>query len=175
MKPEHKHLLNSWREEFQKMYHTHYSMSVKIRRLNYLLGVPLILLLFIIAVYLFLSVAYAPPFWAKVTVGAGALLAALLATLQTFLKYSEQAENHRNASARYQALFNSFEQLLALPPENENVLGKVCDRLRERWDELNLEAPSIPEKLESKPPRPRKIPAHQEPPATPFQNEESHL
>jgi hypothetical protein len=38
-----------------------------------------------------------------------ALLASILAALQTFLKYSAQAENYRNASARYQSFFNAIE------------------------------------------------------------------
>ncbi len=37
------------------------------------------------------------------------LLMAILASLQAFLKYSEQAGNHSNASTRYQALFNEID------------------------------------------------------------------
>ena len=77
------------------------------------------------------------------------LLTAILASLQTFLKYSEQAGNHRNASTRYQALFNEIDQLLVIPPKDEAALGEWCNKLRERWDALNLEAPSIARKFKT--------------------------
>lgn len=80
-------------------------------------------------------------------VGLIALLVTILTSLQTFLKYSEQAENHRNASARYQALLNALDQALAIPPKDETALGDWCDNLRERWDELNLEAPTVARRL----------------------------
>ena len=147
MKTEQKSLLKSWRDELHRMMLTHYELSIRIRRMNYLLGVPLILIAILIAGYVFFTVTQDTGFWAKMTVGLLALLTAILASLQTFLKYSEQAENHRNASVRYQALFNMVEQQAAIPPKDEQTLAEWCDRLRERWDELNLEAPSVPRKL----------------------------
>jgi len=83
----------------------------------------------------------------KMFVGLILLLSAILASLQTFLKYSEQAENHRNASSRYQSLHHSIEQLLVIPLKDEQALIAFCDHLRDhlrdRWDELNLETPII--------------------------------
>jgi hypothetical protein len=70
-----------------------------------------------------------------------------LASLQTFLKYSEQAGNHRNASTRFQTLFNEIDQLLVIPPKDAAALGEWCNKLRERWDALNLDAPSIARKF----------------------------
>lgn len=149
MKTEQRNLLKSWRDELRVMMRTHYELSIKIRRMNYLLGIPLILIAVLIAGYVFFTVTRDTGFWAKMTAGSLALLTAILASLQTFLKYSEQAENHRNASVRYQALFNMVEQQVAIPPKDEQTLAGWCDKLRERWDELNLEAPSVPRKLQA--------------------------
>ena len=57
---------------------------------------------------------------------------AILASLQTFLKYSEQAGNHRKASTHYQALFNEIDQRHVIPPKDEAALREWCNKLRER-------------------------------------------
>ncbi len=147
MKLEQKQLLKSWRDELGVMMRTHYVLSTKVRLLNYVLGVPCIIIAMLIASYIFFTINQDVVFWVKMLFGLLTLLMAILASLQTFLKYSEQAENHRNASARYQALFNGIDQLLAIPPKDEAALGEWCDKLRERWDELNLEAPNIVHKF----------------------------
>ena len=149
MKIEQKQLLKAWREELGTMMRTHYALSAKIRLLNYILGVPSIVIAIMVAVYLFFTINQNVEIWVKALFGLLTLLMAILASLQTFLKYSEQAENHRNASARYQALYNAIDQLLAIPPKDEAALSDWCDKLRERWDELNLEAPSIAVKFKA--------------------------
>ncbi|MGR9087779.1 MAG: SLATT domain-containing protein [Gammaproteobacteria bacterium] len=150
MKTDQRTLLKSWRDELKVMMRTHYLLSTRIRRLNYFLGVPAIVMTMLIASYVFFTINQDPGFWVKMLAGLIALLATILSSLQTFLKYSEQAENHRNASARYQALFNAIDQAMAFPPKDENALGEWCDKLRERWDELNLEAPTISRRLVSR-------------------------
>lgn len=151
MKAEQRYLLKAWRDELGAMMRTHYDLSTRIRHLNYLLGVPAILIAMIVASYVFFTMAGEPAFWVKMLMGLVALSLAILTSLQTFLKYAEQAANHRNASARYQALFNGIDQLLAIPPKDDVALSEWCDKLRERWDELNLEAPVVPRKREIRP------------------------
>ena len=147
MKIEQKQLLKTWRNDLEASTKTHYYLSAKIRLLNYVLGVPNIFISMLIASYVFLTINLNIGFWFKMLFGLLALLTAILASLQTFLKYSEQAEHHRNASARYQALLNQIDQVLVIPPKDETALAEYCDKLRERWDELNLEAPSTARKL----------------------------
>jgi uncharacterized membrane protein len=148
MKADQRILFKSWRDELGAMMRTHYLLSAKIRRLNYFLGIPTIAMTMAIACYVFFTINQDVGFWVKMIVGMLALLVAILSSLQTFLKYSEQAENHRNASARYQALFNALDQALAIPPKDETALREWCDKLRERWDELNLESPTVPRRLD---------------------------
>jgi hypothetical protein len=147
MKIEQKQLLKTWRDELGALMRTHYLLSGKIRLLNYFLGVPTIVVAMLVASYIFFTINQDTVFWVKMLFGLLALLMAILASLQTFLKYSLHAENHRNASARYQALFNEIDQLLVIPPKDDSALGEWCDKLREHWDALNLEAPSIVRKF----------------------------
>jgi hypothetical protein len=148
MKAEQKKLLLNWEDEIQKMYQAHAESSVKIRRMNYLLGIPIVVMAVLIGLYAFVPIGAYPEIWAKIGIGLLAFLTAIFAALQTFLKYSEQAENHRNASARYQSLLKEVEQLIAIPPKDEQVLNSTCNKMRVRWDELSLEAPNIPRRIE---------------------------
>lgn len=143
MKIEQKNLLQTWRHDLNILMRSHYSRSISIRRMNYLLGIPVILISMAIASYIFFTINHNPDFWVKMIAGMLLLLSAILTSLQTFLKYSEQAENHRNASARYQSLHHSVDQLLAFPAKDESSLFTWCDKLRDRWDELNLEVPNV--------------------------------
>ncbi len=143
MKVEQKTLLQTWRKELKTLFQAHYVRSISIRRMNYLLGFPVILILMVVSSYIFFTINHNPDFWVKMLAGMLLLLCAILVSLQTFLKYSEQAENHRNASARYQSLHHSVDQLLAFPPADESALVSWCDKLRDRWDELNLEVPNV--------------------------------
>lgn len=147
MKLEQKQLLKSWRDELGTMMRSHFILSSRIRIWNYILGVPTIIIATLLASYIFFTINQEVAFWTKMLLGLLSLMMAILASLQTFLKYSEQAENHRNASARYQALFNGIDQLLVIPPKDDVALGEWCDKLRERWDALNLEAPRISRKF----------------------------
>jgi hypothetical protein len=149
MKIEQKQLLKAWRNELGSMMRMHCALSAKIRLMNYLLGVPIIVFAMLVASYIFFTINQDTGFWVKMSFGLLTLLMAILASLQTFLKYSEQAGNHRNASVRYQALFNGVDQLLVIPPKDDAALGEWCDKLRERWDALNLEAPNITRKFKS--------------------------
>ncbi|MCU0735876.1 MAG: SLATT domain-containing protein [Methylotetracoccus sp.] len=147
MKIEQRNLLRSWRQELRIMMQTHDDLSTRIRRLNYILGIPMIVFALVVASYVFATIRHDSTFWLEMAIGLMAVVTAILGALQTFLKYSEQAEHHRNASARYQALFNAMDQSLAFPPQKEQDLSDWCDKLRDRWDELNLEAPSVPYNL----------------------------
>jgi hypothetical protein len=65
--------------------------------------------------------------------------AALLTSLQTFLGYSERAEKHRIAAAKFGALGRELEMLRAsegIPPT------EVLESVRKRLDALALESPN---------------------------------
>jgi hypothetical protein len=74
----------------------------------------LVFLVYIMAIgcvsfILSIDVVFDIGFWVKMLFGLLSLLMAILASLQAFLKYSEQAGNRSNASTRYQALFNEID------------------------------------------------------------------
>lgn len=69
------------------------------------------------------------------------MAAAILASLQTFLGYSERAEKHRVAGAKYGAVGRELETLRASArSESDEVISEV----RKRLDALALESPNNP-------------------------------
>ncbi len=142
-----KQLLGSWHEEINILMQAHYDMAIRKKRMNYVVGIPLIMLEILIASYMIFSISNNPSFQLKMIVGALVILAAILAALQTFLKYSEQAEDHRNAHARFRNLMVAIDQTQALPPRDDHALSEWCDKFRERWGEVSLDAPVIPKRL----------------------------
>ena len=73
--------------------------------------------------------------------------------LMDALRFRSQKEKHelshlyeakiKNMGSRYQSLHHAVDQLMAFPPKDEAALVVWCDKLRDRWDELNLEAPNV--------------------------------
>jgi hypothetical protein len=142
-----KRLLKNWHNEINILIQAHYETAIKKKRMNYVVGIPLIMLEIIIASYMIFTITQDPSIKLKMIVGALVILAAILAALQTFLKYSEQAEDHRNAQARFRNLMISIDQVLALPPKEEHALVEWCDKFRERWNEVSIDAPVISKRL----------------------------
>lgn len=81
----------------------------------------------------------------QIIVGGMSVLAAVLAALQTFLKYGDRASAHRLCGARYAALVRHIEELLAItvadPPAG------ALEGIRTKIDKLAEEAPELPEHL----------------------------
>lgn len=82
------------------------------------------------------------PVWAKVAVGGASVLAAVLASLQTFFKFSERAERHKTFAAKFGAVRRELETLHASGRAAEEPSS--IDSLREKLDRLAEEAPAVP-------------------------------
>jgi len=78
-------------------------------------------------------------------VGLVSVLTALLASLQTFLRYAERAEKHRVAAALYSDLRREMEEVRALPVEDRGPAKPHLDHLRDGMDRLGKESPEIGE------------------------------
>ena len=147
MNVELKQLLYSWHNEINVLMQAHYDMAIRKKRMNYVVGVPLILLEILIASYIIFTISNEPAFKLKMIVCSLVILAAILAALQTFLEYSEQSEDHRNAHARYRNLMIAIDQMLALPSKDDRLLEEWCDKFRERWGEVTIDAPAISKRV----------------------------
>ena len=85
-----------------------------------------------------------------VIVGTISVLAAVLSSLQTFLRYATRAEGHRIAALRYETLRREMATTLALPREARGQPDRALDTVRGRMDRYAKESPTIGERASAK-------------------------
>jgi hypothetical protein len=143
------HLYESWLRRVAAAESGHRRMSSQMWRRYLALGLPVVVLTTIVGTSVFASLASdeggAAPTWVRVTVGTVSLLAAVLSSLQTFLRYSVRAEGHRIAAMRYEALRRDMTKTLALPPDARGDPVREVDGVRQRLDRYAKESPTIGE------------------------------
>jgi hypothetical protein len=77
------------------------------------------------------------------TTGVMSVLAAVLASIQTFLNYAERAEKHRVASIKCGAFRREIDHFFALPPERRVDTVAFCNEMRVRLDNILEESPPL--------------------------------
>jgi len=74
-------------------------------------------------------------------------LVAILAGLQTFLRFGERAAKHKDAGARFGALSKELDAVLILPPKTEDEFRSWLNDFQDRWNTLSLEAPTADSRI----------------------------
>lgn len=147
-------LLIKWQHRFHKSEKAHYRSATSCRVFNYLLGIPLVIITVIVASDIFgllEKVAQGQYPWnmgAKMGLEAElvavlSVLAPVLAALQTFLRFPERAEQHRNAAVKFGILKKELEKQIVLPPSTIEGLEEVLTNIIERNAQALAESPSI--------------------------------
>src|SRR5436190_5573570 len=134
-------ILDDWYQRVAVTQRAHYLSADHFGTRKYWLGIPAVVLSTLVGTAVFATVQKQPELWLQITVGLASVAAALLASLQTFLGYSERAEKHRIAGAKYGALGRELEQLRAssITPTPEAI-----SEVRKRLDDLAMESPNNP-------------------------------
>jgi hypothetical protein len=143
--PETEELLLRWWRRVSAVEAGHYKMADRLGRANLRLGVPVVVLSTIIGTSVFATLKNQVDFRIRIAVGMISVLMAVLASLQTFLRYAERAEKHRSAANLYSSLRREMEELRALPLSDREPPKAPLDRLRETMDRLGKESPEIGE------------------------------
>ena len=129
----------------------HYIAWEKAARRNNWLGIPVVITTTIVGTAIFGTLQESPGIAWKITAGLLSLLAAVLSALQTTLKYSELAEKHKAAGAKYAALRRRLDIfLLKHRGESEDSRRIALEEFEEIATELAKladESPSIPDKV----------------------------
>ena len=71
------------------------------------------------------------------------LLAPILAALQTFLRFPERAEQHKNAAVKFGILKKEVEKKIAFPPSAKEEMEKTLNNVQEHNAQIMAESPSI--------------------------------
>ena len=136
-------MLDDWYERIKVTQLAHYGSAEHYGKRKFHLGVPAVILSALVGTTVFATLQKQPELWLQITVGLASVAAALLTSLQTFLGYSEKAEKHRIAGAKYGALGRELEQLRAEGITDSEILSNV----RAKLDNLAEESPNNPKSI----------------------------
>jgi hypothetical protein len=137
-------LLADWHRRVRESQFAHYNATKPLARANYLLGVPVAILTTIVGTSLFATLeSQAGPRF-RLLIGLVSLIAAVLASIQTFLRFSERAEKHRGVAARYGSLRRDIEVLQA---RGEPYDATKVDSIQQKLNAVSTEAPEISERI----------------------------
>jgi hypothetical protein len=136
-------LLLKWIRRARESQMSHYDMANLLGKRNRGLGVSVIAITSVIGTTAFLSmIATGVSPLVRIFIGLISVLASVMASLQTFLRYAERAEEHRAAGARYGAIRRRLEAIYARAPEARAAYDFV--EIREELDRLAQEVPNVP-------------------------------
>lgn len=149
-------LYASWHRRVAAAEHGHRLMADRLHRRYLLLGIPVVVFTTLVGTSAFASISKAQgdsiqgldldPDLILVLVGTISVLAAVLSSLQTFLRYATRAEGHRIAALRYETLRRDMATTLALPRGSRGQVDRDLDSARQRMDRYAKESPTIGER-----------------------------
>ena len=146
-------LLRDWDRRAAASAETHYNHAARLSSRNVQLGIPVVALSTFVGTSVFATLQEDVPPYLRILVGGISVTAAVLASLQTFLRFAERAERHRVAADSWSAIRREISQMLALHPTYLASRGdpqKYLDGLRRRMDEVAATAPEMGERLWSR-------------------------
>jgi hypothetical protein len=134
-------LLRNWHSRVYAAQTAYYDVAEQFRRWNYRLGIP------VVVVSSLVGAAVLSDKGSKWLVGSVSILAALLASLQTFLKFGENATLHGAAGDWFAAIRRDIEEVLALPPEARGKPKSCLDSIRKEMNKAGQKSPELSERL----------------------------
>lgn len=138
-------LLQDWYLRLRFAQYSHYEAAKSFDRMNYWLGVPVVIFSTFVGTSVFANIGEkVSNDNLKILLGLVSVLAATLSGIQTFLRFSERAEKHRVAAAKYGALRRQIEEILC---STDAVTRDIIAALRQEIDRLAEETPHIPERI----------------------------
>jgi hypothetical protein len=142
------HLYTSWHRRVAAAEYGHRLMSDRMRNRHLALGIPVVVLTTIVGTSVFASLQDpGVPTALAVAVGSLSLLAAVLSSLQTFMRYALRSDGHRIAAIRYETLRRDMAEVLAMPRTARADPGRELDSVRARLDRYAKESPLIGQRL----------------------------
>lgn len=135
-------LLTKWLERVRRAQSAHYDSAVRCDRWHFWIGVPLVILTSFIGTSVFVTLQREAGAYIKIAVGLASVAAAVLASVQTFLRFSERAVSHRAAGMRFGALRKEIEHMQAFPPKDPDQTKDLAKSLLDKWNKINEESPT---------------------------------
>jgi hypothetical protein len=125
----------------------HNLAAARYDRIGQLLGIPVVIFATFVATASFSALSGSPVRWVQIAAGAVSVVAAVLAGLQTFLRYPELSQKHKSAAGKCGEIRRAIEESLTLEPP---ALQERLKPLRQRMDTVYDESPVIPQSIYGK-------------------------
>lgn len=132
-------LIEEWYKRVSVTQVAHYLSADHFGKRKYILGIPAIILATFAGTSVFATLSDQPNIYLQIAVGIASVAAAVLASLQTFMGYSEKAEKHRLAGAKYGALGRHLE---IMRTQLDSIENEELIKVREKLDALAVESPN---------------------------------
>lgn len=138
-------LLMGWKNRLHTAQAGHYMATEKFLKYSQYIGIPLAVITTIVGTSLFMEDGIFHSYITPVL----SCIAALLASIQAFIKPAEKAELHRQKATKYGALKRKVEKFLS---SNHSDQDKriFLDNLGIEWDHIASDTPLTPLKMREK-------------------------
>lgn len=143
--PKIEQLLQDWRNRVYAAQAAYYHEAERPRRRQLQLGIPVVIVSSLVGTAVFADWAKEPIL--KWGVGGISILAAVLASLQTFLKFGENATLHGVAADWFAAIRREIEETLALPLDLRGNPKACLDAIRQEINKAGQKSPELRETL----------------------------
>jgi hypothetical protein len=134
-----------WHGRVRGAQQSHFQSAVACERKHLWLGLPTVLLSTVVGSSVFATLDKAATDREKLIVGSLSVCAAALAAIQTFLRYTERAERHRAAGAKFGALKKELEVALQYPPNGGDAEETYLRDFKAQWDHIVDSSPTAQE------------------------------
>jgi SMODS and SLOG-associating 2TM effector domain family 4 len=139
-------LLRDWESRAISSSEAHYELASRLSKSNIRFGIPVVALTTFVGTSVFATLQHHVNTGLRVAVGLLSVLAAVLASLQTFLRFGERAEKHRTAAEQWSSIRREIDEKLALHPTYLASRGDpqdYLDDLRHRMDQVSQQSPEM--------------------------------
>jgi len=142
-------LLREWHDRAAVSQQAHFVIATRLTRYNIWLGIPVVALATFVGTSVFATLQKDVGTSLRILVGLVSVIAAVLASLQTFLRFQERGEKHRSAAEHWSAIRREILQMLAVHPDYlpDNSDPKAhLDQLRKEMDRISAQSLEIGER-----------------------------
>jgi hypothetical protein len=138
--------LRDWERRATAAAEVHFQTAEGLARWNLYLGIPVVVFSAIVGTSVFATLTHDVPVGVRIAAGTVSVITAVLASVQTFLRFGARAEQHRVAAERWSAIRREIEKALALSPAQAGDPKQLLDEVQARMDEASEKAPAMPDR-----------------------------
>lgn len=136
-----RNMIDEWHQHAEWAQNCHYEAGLFYERFFLSLGIPVIVLS---------ALTGGSEILGKIDQDVGGVISlciAVLAGLQTFLKFSQRAERHRMAGAHYGGIKRSLDETKITLSESGEDTKREIHEIKNQLDSLANESPEIPKRI----------------------------